>query len=156
MEAGFAVAGDGLPEQIDLYQRTASSLRTLLESIGLERRSRTVVPSVAEYLTHVASQEKAGAACEAYSHPPQGTGRSEAARQRARGSVVWEAWRVLLIAAITGGSPALRHRPRRVGSVWLAQEAEGSGLSARRPFTGRPLSPRRCMSPPLAVHCDAC
>jgi hypothetical protein len=62
MEAGFAVAGEALPEQIDLYQRTASSLRRLLESIGLERRSRTVVPSVSEYLTHVAAQEKAGAA----------------------------------------------------------------------------------------------
>ena len=62
MEAGFAVAGEALPEQIDLYQRTANSLRRLLESIGLERRSRTVVPSVSEYLTHVAAQEKAGAA----------------------------------------------------------------------------------------------
>jgi hypothetical protein len=61
MEAGFAVAGEALPEQIDLYQRTASSLRRLLESIGLERRSRTVVPSVSEYLTQVAAQEKAGA-----------------------------------------------------------------------------------------------
>jgi hypothetical protein len=62
MEAGFAVAGEALPEQIDLYQRTANSLRRLLESIGLERRSRTVVPSVSEYVTHVAAQEKAGAA----------------------------------------------------------------------------------------------
>ena len=62
METGFAMAGEALPEQIDLYQRTASSLRRLLESIGLERRSRTVVPSVSEYLTHVAAQEKAGAA----------------------------------------------------------------------------------------------
>jgi hypothetical protein len=62
MEAGFAVAGEALPEQIDLYQRTANSLRRLLESIGLERRSRTVVPSVSEYLTQVAAQEKAGAA----------------------------------------------------------------------------------------------
>jgi hypothetical protein len=62
MEAGFAVAGEALPEQIDLYQRTANSLRRLLESIGLERRSRIVVPSVSEYLTHVAAQEKAGAA----------------------------------------------------------------------------------------------
>ena len=62
MEAGFAVAGEALPEQIDLYQRTANSLRRLLESIGLKRRSRNVVPSVSEYLTHVAAQEKAGAA----------------------------------------------------------------------------------------------
>jgi hypothetical protein len=61
MEAGFAVAGEALPEQIDLYQRTANSLRRLLESIGLERRSRTVVPSVSEYLMQVAAQEKAGA-----------------------------------------------------------------------------------------------
>lgn len=42
MESVFAVAGEARPDQIDLYQRTANSLRRLLESVGLERRQRTV------------------------------------------------------------------------------------------------------------------
>jgi hypothetical protein len=50
MESVFAVAGEALPEQLDLYQRTANSLRRLLESIGLERRAKTIVPTLSEYL----------------------------------------------------------------------------------------------------------
>ena len=50
MEAGFAEAGEAQPEQLDLYQRTAGNLRRLLEAIGLERRSKDVTPSLAEYL----------------------------------------------------------------------------------------------------------
>lgn len=43
LEASFAVAA---PEAsaLDLYQRTANSLRRLLESIGLERRAKDVTP----------------------------------------------------------------------------------------------------------------
>jgi hypothetical protein len=48
MEGVFAVAGEALPEQIDLYQRTANSLRRLLESVGLERRARDVSPTLAD------------------------------------------------------------------------------------------------------------
>jgi hypothetical protein len=48
MEATFAVAGEAEPQQIDLYQRTANSLRRLLESIGIERRQRDVTPSLAD------------------------------------------------------------------------------------------------------------
>jgi hypothetical protein len=55
MEAGFAMAGEALPEQLDLYQRTAGNLRRLLEAIGLERRSRNVTRSVAEYVADTAA-----------------------------------------------------------------------------------------------------
>jgi hypothetical protein len=44
MEAAFAVAGEAKPEQLDLYQRTAANLRRLLESIGLQRRTKDVTP----------------------------------------------------------------------------------------------------------------
>jgi hypothetical protein len=50
MESIFAVAGEALPEQLELYQRTANSLRRLLESVGLERRAKLIVPSLSEYL----------------------------------------------------------------------------------------------------------
>src|ERR1035437_1044201 len=50
MEAVFAVAGEASPEQIDLYQRTANSLRRLLEAVGLHRRARDVTPTLSEYL----------------------------------------------------------------------------------------------------------
>jgi hypothetical protein len=50
MESIFAVAGEALPEQLDLYQRTANSLRRLLEAVGLGRRAKTIVPILSEYL----------------------------------------------------------------------------------------------------------
>jgi hypothetical protein len=61
LELVFALAGEAKPEQIDLYQRTANSLRRLLESIGIKRVPRDVTPSVDAYLAHVAA-EKASAA----------------------------------------------------------------------------------------------
>ena len=42
MEKVFALAGQASAEDLDLYQRTAGSLRRLLESVGLRRRSRSV------------------------------------------------------------------------------------------------------------------
>jgi hypothetical protein len=54
MEAAFAVAGQAQPFEIDLYQRTANSLRRLLEAVGIQRRPRDVSPPrVDEYLTHL-------------------------------------------------------------------------------------------------------
>ena len=52
LEVRFALAnGDVRPEDLDLYQRTASTLRRLLEAVGLRRRSRDVtLPSLREYL----------------------------------------------------------------------------------------------------------
>jgi hypothetical protein len=49
MEAGFAVAGEAQPDQLDFYQRTANSLRRLLEAIGLQRRPKDVTPDPLEY-----------------------------------------------------------------------------------------------------------
>lgn len=57
MEGGFALAGEALPGQIDLYQRTANSLRRLLEAIGLERRARDVSPSLADIADEIAAEE---------------------------------------------------------------------------------------------------
>jgi hypothetical protein len=50
MEAAFAVAGEAQPAQLDLYQRTANSLRRLLESVGLGRRPRDVTPDLRDYI----------------------------------------------------------------------------------------------------------
>ena len=57
MESGFALAGEALPGQIDLYQRTANSLRRLLEAIGIERRQRDVTPSLADIADEIAAEE---------------------------------------------------------------------------------------------------
>jgi hypothetical protein len=50
LELVFALADGAKPEQIDLYQRTANSLRRMLEAVGLQRRSRDVTPSLQDYL----------------------------------------------------------------------------------------------------------
>jgi hypothetical protein len=49
LEVEFAAAGSAQPQQLDLYQRTANSLRRLLEAIGLHRRARDVTPDPLEY-----------------------------------------------------------------------------------------------------------
>jgi hypothetical protein len=53
MESTFATAGEATPAQLDLYQRTANSLRRLLEAIGLQRRSKNITPTVSDYIEHV-------------------------------------------------------------------------------------------------------
>jgi hypothetical protein len=58
LEVKFATAGEASPTDLDLYQRTAGNLRRLLEAVGLQRRSRDVTPSLAEYL---ASLRQSGA-----------------------------------------------------------------------------------------------
>jgi len=59
MELGFATAGEALPGQLDLYQRTANSLRRLLESIGLERRARDVSPSLSDIAREIEAEREA-------------------------------------------------------------------------------------------------
>jgi hypothetical protein len=49
IEARFAV-DKGEPGDLDLYQRTAGSLRRLLESVGLQRRARDVGPTLSELI----------------------------------------------------------------------------------------------------------
>src|ERR1035441_90376 len=73
MESGFALAGEALPGQIDLYQRTANSLRRLLEAIGLERRQRDVItPTLEEIADEIAAEEEAAAQRDA-EHEAAGT-----------------------------------------------------------------------------------
>lgn len=50
METAFATAGEADDRSLDLYQKTAGSLRRLLESLGLQRRQRPVdgLPSLME------------------------------------------------------------------------------------------------------------
>jgi hypothetical protein len=52
LERRFALAGEAKPDDLDLYQRTAGNLRRLLQTIGLERRSRDVTPSLREIEQH--------------------------------------------------------------------------------------------------------
>jgi hypothetical protein len=49
LESQFATAGQATAEQLDLYTRTASALRRLLEALGLERRARDVSPTLSDY-----------------------------------------------------------------------------------------------------------
>ena len=45
LERTFAISSEGAsPDLLDLYSRTTNTLRRLLESIGLQRRSRDVTP----------------------------------------------------------------------------------------------------------------
>ena len=57
LEARFAAAGSASAVDLDLYQRTANSLRRLLEAVGMQRRARDITtPSVASYVDHVNTQ----------------------------------------------------------------------------------------------------
>jgi hypothetical protein len=50
LEQEFAQAGQATAAALELYQRTANSLRRLLESVGLQRRQRDVTPSLADLM----------------------------------------------------------------------------------------------------------
>ena len=53
MERTFALAGEASAEDLDIYARVAANMRRLLESVGLQRRSRDVcLPSIEQYLNH--------------------------------------------------------------------------------------------------------
>jgi hypothetical protein len=59
LELRFATAGEASVEDLDLYQRTANSLRRLLEAVGLERRLRDVTsltPRLEDYLAKRAAE----------------------------------------------------------------------------------------------------
>jgi hypothetical protein len=49
LELRFATADGASPFDLELYQRTANSLRRLLESIGIQRRPRDVTPPLSAY-----------------------------------------------------------------------------------------------------------
>jgi hypothetical protein len=59
LEVRFALANEASAEDLDLYQRTANSLRRLLEAVGLQRRSRDVTPDPLAYAREVNIDEGA-------------------------------------------------------------------------------------------------
>jgi hypothetical protein len=59
LEARFAAAGAATAEDLDLYQRTANSLRRLLEAVGLQRRPRDITPDPLAYGHEVSIDEGA-------------------------------------------------------------------------------------------------
>jgi hypothetical protein len=61
LEQKFATQGASEGGQLDQYQRVSNTLRRLLESLGLERRSRDVTPKLTEYLAGKAAPEVHGA-----------------------------------------------------------------------------------------------
>ena len=52
LEERFAQKGGASVDELDLYQRLANSMRRLLQSIGLERRAKSVngAPNLREYI----------------------------------------------------------------------------------------------------------
>lgn len=52
MEQRFSQNEDGAAssQQIECYGRTTNTLRRTLEALGLERRAKTIVPKLSEYL----------------------------------------------------------------------------------------------------------
>jgi hypothetical protein len=50
LEAKFAASDEASPHALDLYVRGSGSLRRLLQTLGLQRRSRDVTPTLAEVL----------------------------------------------------------------------------------------------------------
>jgi hypothetical protein len=50
LETRFALAGGAEPGTLDLYQRTANSLRRLCESVGMDRVPRDITPSLSDYI----------------------------------------------------------------------------------------------------------
>jgi hypothetical protein len=53
LELKFALAGQACADDLELYQRTANSLRRLLESVGIKRVPRDVTP-LKDYLQEAA------------------------------------------------------------------------------------------------------
>jgi hypothetical protein len=58
LEAKFAVAGEASPEDLEIYQRCANSLRRLLEAIGLERCPRDVTPTLDEIAAQIDAEKR--------------------------------------------------------------------------------------------------
>ena len=60
LEAKFATAGEASECDLDLYQRTAGSLRRLLECVGLERRAKEIGPTLGDLLREDLRQQRVG------------------------------------------------------------------------------------------------
>jgi hypothetical protein len=59
LELRFATAGEADPLDLELYQRTANSLRRLLEAVGIKRVPRDVTPPLKDYLANTHAAEPA-------------------------------------------------------------------------------------------------
>jgi hypothetical protein len=59
LEKKFALAGQATTEDLDLYQRTANSLRRLLEAVGLQRRARDVTAPTLDEIAEEISATRA-------------------------------------------------------------------------------------------------
>lgn len=64
LEERFAGRPDGEAptKKLDAYQRCTNTLRRVLETLGLQRRTKDVTPTVADYVAHIAQEEAADAA----------------------------------------------------------------------------------------------
>jgi hypothetical protein len=49
LETKFASAGEASADDLDLYQKLTNTLRRALESLGLQRRAREVLPDPLDY-----------------------------------------------------------------------------------------------------------
>lgn len=58
MEAGFAIRGHAELGELETYQRCSSTMRRLLESVGLQRRARTIGPSLGDVLRNGIEQQR--------------------------------------------------------------------------------------------------
>ena len=52
LESKFALAGEAVASDLDLYIRASGNLKRLLEAVGLQRRQRDITPSLQEYLAN--------------------------------------------------------------------------------------------------------
>ena len=50
LESKFEQEGEASLKQLDAYQRTANSLRRLLQTLGLQRRAKDVTPTLGQIL----------------------------------------------------------------------------------------------------------
>src|SRR5262245_17553894 len=58
LEARFATAGEASAADLDLYQRSANSLRRLHEAVGLKRRAKDLVPDPLTYARQHADEDE--------------------------------------------------------------------------------------------------
>jgi hypothetical protein len=58
MEAKFEHEGEASLKQLDAYQRTANSLRRLLEAVGLHRRPKDITPHPLDYAKDFAAARR--------------------------------------------------------------------------------------------------
>ena len=59
LEGKFEIEGSASLKQLETYQRVAGSLRRLLESVGFQRRSRDITPTLSEYIASKREAEDA-------------------------------------------------------------------------------------------------